>query len=41
MSYQTSSNSRRRYGFWLVPENLYFSGTNQKPEQRRLLELVW
>ena len=27
MSYQTSSNGRRRSGFWLVPENLCFSGT--------------
>ena len=35
MSYQTSSNGRRRSGFWLVPENLCFSGTNQKPERRR------
>ena len=25
MSYQTSSNGRRRSGFWLVPENLSFS----------------
>ena len=25
MSYQTSSNGRRRSGFWLVPENLCFS----------------
>ena len=35
MSDQTSSNGRRRSGFWLVPENLCFSGTNQKPERRR------
>ena len=28
-------NGRRRSGFWLVPENLCFSDTNQKPEQRR------
>ena len=28
-------NGRRRSGFWLVPENLCFSGTNQKPERRR------
>ena len=41
MSYQTSSNGRRCSGFWLVPENLCFSGTNQKPEWRRPLELVW
>ena len=26
---------RRRSGFWLVPENLCFSGTNQKAERRR------
>ena len=32
MSYQTSSE---RSDFWLVPENLCFSGTNQKPERRR------
>ena len=35
MSYQTSSNGRRRSGFWLVPENVCFSGTNQKPERRQ------
>ena len=35
MSYQTSSNGRRRSGFGLVPENLCFSGTNQKPERWR------
>ena len=28
-------NGRRRSGFWLVPENLCFSGTNQKTERRR------
>ena len=28
-------NDRRRSGFWLVPENLRFSGNNQKPERRR------
>ena len=28
-------NDRRRSGFRLVPENLCFSGTNQKPERRR------
>ena len=28
-------NGHRRSGFWLVPENLCFSGTNQKPERRR------
>ena len=27
-------NGRRCSGFWLVPENLCFSGTNQKPERR-------
>ena len=26
MSYQTSSNGRRRSGFWLVPEKHKFSG---------------
>ena len=41
MSYQTSSHGRRRSGFWLVPEKHKFSGTNQKPERRRPLELVW
>ena len=35
MSDQTSSNGRRRSGFWLVPEKHKFSGTNQKPERRR------
>ena len=33
-------NGRCRSGFWLVPENLCFSGTNQKPEQRQLFGLV-
>ena len=28
-------NGGRRSGFWLVPENLCFSGTNQKPERLR------
>ena len=28
-------NGRPRSGFSLVPENLCFSGTNQKPERRR------
>ena len=28
-------NGRRRSVFWLVPENLCFSGTNQKTERRR------
>ena len=28
-------NGRHRSGFWLVPEKHKFSGTNQKPEQRR------
>ena len=28
-------NGRRRSVFWLVPENLCFSGTNQKPERWR------
>ena len=28
-------NGCRRSGFWLVPENLCFSGTNQKPERWR------
>ena len=41
MSYQTSSNGRRRSGFWLVPEKHKFSGTNQKQERGRPLELVW
>ena len=26
-------NGRRGSGFWLVPENFFFSGTNQKPER--------
>ena len=26
-------NGRHRSGFWLAPENLCFSGTNQKPER--------
>ena len=30
-----SLNGRHRSGFWLVPENLCFSGTNQNPERRR------
>ena len=29
MSYQTSSNGRRRSGFWLVPEKHKFSGTRK------------
>ena len=29
-------NSCRHSVFWLVPGNLFFSGTNQKPEWRRL-----
>ena len=28
-------NGRHRSGFWLAPENLCFSGTNQKPERWR------
>ena len=32
---QTVPNGRRGSGFWLVPENLCLSGTNQKPERRR------
>ena len=28
-------NGRCSSGFWLVPENLFFSGTNQKPERRQ------
>ena len=32
MSYQTSSNGRRRSGFWLVPENFCVFLPNQKPE---------
>ena len=28
-------NGRRRSGFWLVPGNLCFSGTKQKPKRRR------
>ena len=27
--------TKKSSGFWLVPENLCFSGTNQKPERRR------
>ena len=34
-------DGRRCSGFWLVAENLCFSGTNQKAERRRPLELVW
>ena len=39
MSYQTSSNGRRRSGFWLVPENLCFSGTRGS-SRRSLLFFV-
>ena len=35
------SSETQGSGFWLVPEKHKFSGTNQKPERRRPLELVW
>ena len=36
MSYQTSSNGRRRSGFWLVPENLCFNPSSLRADTLNL-----
>ena len=40
MSYQTSSNGRRRSGFWLVPEKHKFSATNQSNVKHTAQEIL-